>query len=139
MFWPATVSEPLRVSPGFSATEKLTVPEPVWLVPEVIVTNALFEAAVHAQVLPVFTANVAVPPEPAMLKVVVEIEYTHAGAGVVTSEGRVGDFEHADTTSVRQISADATLDTNPSTRRLSTIVPACATWLRLGKPIHLAL
>jgi hypothetical protein len=75
---PPTVSVATRVSPGFSGTLNETVPGPVPLVPEVSVTNDALDVAVHAQLLPVLTENVAVAPEPDKLKVDVETEYVQA-------------------------------------------------------------
>src|SRR5215207_3395631 len=74
-FWPATVKVPTRVSPGFSDTLKVTVPDPLWLLAVLTLTNELLLLTTdHAQPLVVFTANEALPPLPAMLKVVVETE-----------------------------------------------------------------
>lgn len=84
------------MSPVFSGTEKLTLPEPVCDVALVTVTNEPLEVTVHAHVVPVVTVNVAVPPTPAMLKLVVEIAYVQA---VDVGVGEVGDdafFEHAE-------------------------------------------
>ena len=65
----------------FSAIVTLTLPLPVWLVDEVIVTNDAFEEAVHAQPLPAVTAMEAVAPAPAMPSVVLDSEYVHVGVG----------------------------------------------------------
>lgn len=73
----------MRVSPVFSAIDKPTVPDPDWLAPDVIVANAAFEVAVHAQPLLVVTPTEALAPVLAMLSAVVESVYVHAvGCGV---------------------------------------------------------
>jgi hypothetical protein len=61
--WPATVSEPLRATPEFSATLNGAVPFPT---PDpLIVSQSLAELEVHWQPVPVRTVIVAVPPPPA--------------------------------------------------------------------------
>ena len=88
--WPATVRMAVRVSPVFSAIVTLTVPDPDWLAPDVIVANAAFEVAVHAQPLFVVTPTDALAPVPAMLSAVVESANVQAvGWGV----GAAGDRE----------------------------------------------
>lgn len=92
---PATVSVALRASPVFSAIVTLTVPLPVWLVDEVIVTNEEFDDAVHAQLLPALTVNDAEPPVPAMLSDVLERVYVHVGVGDTGLDVETRYFEHA--------------------------------------------
>ena len=70
---PATVSVPLRVSPEFSGTLKLTVPVPVCTDVGDAVTKLALLVTDHVHVLPVVTENVALPPAPDLLKVDVEI------------------------------------------------------------------
>jgi hypothetical protein len=61
------------VSPLFSLTEKLTVPDPVCGLLEDTVTNDwLLFRVVHEHVLPVVTDRVALAPAPARLKLLVE-------------------------------------------------------------------
>ena len=86
---PAIDSVPVRVSPGFSPTVKVTVPEPVCVDVGDTVAKLALLATVQVHVLPVLTANVALPPAPDMLKVAVEMEYAQVVcAGGV---GEVGD------------------------------------------------
>ena len=92
---PATVSVAVRVSPGFSGTEKLTGPVPVCDVGVLTVTKLPVVDTVHAQPAPVVTVNVALPPAPDMLKLVVEIVYVHVGGKVVDGEVGVLFVEHA--------------------------------------------
>ena len=66
------MSVALRASPLFSDTVTLTLPLPDWLVPEVMVTNAALEDAVHAQPVPAVTLSDAVPPVPATLNDVLD-------------------------------------------------------------------
>jgi hypothetical protein len=47
---------------GLAATEKLTVPLPAPLAPDVMVTNAALLTAVHGQPVVVVTATLPVPP-----------------------------------------------------------------------------
>src|SRR5262249_51591446 len=49
--WPAIVIVPLRAAPVFAATEYVTVPLPVPLLPAVIVIHDALLAAVHAHVV----------------------------------------------------------------------------------------
>jgi hypothetical protein len=59
----------------------------------------------HVHVLPVLTANVALPPAPDMLKVDVEMEYVQVDCGGgVGDVGDAVDFEH-DVTPARAITA----------------------------------
>ena len=59
---------------GSLADREITVPDPVWLVAPVTLMNDATLATVHAQVVPVFIDSVAVAPEPARKKLVVETE-----------------------------------------------------------------
>ena len=86
--WPATASVAVRVSPGFSGTEKPTDPEPLCDVGVLIVTKLLVVETVHAHPVPAVTAKVALPPAPDMLKLFVEIVYVHVGG--VVADGEVG-------------------------------------------------
>ena len=96
MFWPAMVRLPVRVSPRFSLTVKLTVPEPVWLLlPDTVTNDWLLFCTVHEQPLPVLTDKVALAPAPDRLKVVVEmVKGQFAWAGGVGLVG-VSESEHA--------------------------------------------
>jgi hypothetical protein len=58
---PATERVPDRAAPVFSATEKVTVPVPVPLTPDVTVMNDAFDKAVHAQPEFAFTVTVDEP------------------------------------------------------------------------------
>src|SRR6476620_8227977 len=91
---PATVSVAVRVSPGFSGTEKLTGPVPVCDVGVLTVTKLPVVETVHAQLAPVLTVKVALPPTPDMLKLVVEIVYVHVGGVAVDGEVGVLFVEH---------------------------------------------
>jgi hypothetical protein len=80
----------VRVSTVFSAIDTATVPVPDWLAPDVMVANAAFDVAVHAQPLLVVTPTDALAAVPAMLSAVVDSAYVHAvGCGV----GEDGDRE----------------------------------------------
>lgn len=78
----------------FSDTVTLTVPLPVWVAPDVMLTKPAFEDAVHAQPVPAVTAIDAVPPVPATLSDVLDSVYVHAGVGAVGDVG-VRFSEHA--------------------------------------------
>ena len=80
----------MRVSPVFAAIDTPTVPVPDWLAPEVMVANAAFDVAVHAQPLLVVTPTEALAPVLAMLSVVVDsVNVQPVGVGV----GDDGDLE----------------------------------------------
>src|SRR6185295_10360421 len=61
---PAMVSVPVRLDPVFVAMLNVTVPFPVPVAPDVIVSQAALLVAVHAQPLPAVTAT-GVPAPPA--------------------------------------------------------------------------
>jgi hypothetical protein len=71
---PAIDSVPVRVSPGFSPTVKVTVPGPVCVEAGETVAKLALLVTDHVHVLPVLTPNVALPPAPDMLNVDVEME-----------------------------------------------------------------
>jgi hypothetical protein len=60
--WPATLSVPDRFGPVAAATENVTVPDPLPLVPEVIVIHGCALEAVHAHPAPPLMFTVRVPP-----------------------------------------------------------------------------
>ena len=64
---PPTVIEAVRGGPLFAATEKLTVPFPEPVGPEVIVTKLWLGTAVQLQLPNAFTLKLPVPP--ALVKV----------------------------------------------------------------------
>lgn len=67
----------LRALPPLAATEKPTVPDPDWMLVDVMLTNDPLEVADQAHAPPVVTPIVALPPALAMLNVVVVIAYVH--------------------------------------------------------------
>jgi hypothetical protein len=84
----------VRASPVFSATATTIEFVPDWLAPEVMVTNAAFDVAVHAQPLFVLTPTDTLAPVLATLSAVVESVKVHAvGGGVGDAGDRVS--EHA--------------------------------------------
>ncbi len=60
---PPTLKLPVREAPVLALTEKLTVPLPVPLAPEVIVIQLSLLLAVHEQLLAVVTVTVPLPAE----------------------------------------------------------------------------
>ena len=62
----AIVAVPVRAAPVFCATFSLTVPGPVPELPDAMVIQEAFGAAVQAHELPVATATVDVPPAAAI-------------------------------------------------------------------------
>jgi hypothetical protein len=60
--WPAIVNVPVRKTPGFTATVKLTVPLPVPEAPDVTVIQLTLATAVHEHPVPAVTALEPVPP-----------------------------------------------------------------------------
>ena len=87
----------MRASPVFSAIETPTVPVPDWLAPEVMVANAAFDEAVHAQPALVVTPMEAMAPVPAMVSDVdeiVKVQVVEGGVGEVgVGVGDAGDLE----------------------------------------------
>ena len=78
---PATVNIAVRAAPAFCATENLTVPFPVPLLPDVIVTKGELLAAVQVQfVADAVTVMAPVPPAAAKFWLVDEIENVQATA-----------------------------------------------------------
>jgi len=65
--WPAIVSVPVRALPVFAATLNETLPSPVPLAPEVIVSHAALLVAVQLQPLVVDTATGDPPPPDALI------------------------------------------------------------------------
>ena len=63
-----------RAAPLLALTENDTVPPPVPLAPEVIEIHDACSFAVHAQLLPVLTVTVPVPPSAPMDSLVGAIE-----------------------------------------------------------------
>jgi hypothetical protein len=78
---PAIVSAPLRAAPVFDATLNETEPLPVPLAPPATVIQAALDVAVHAQLAPVVTATVPLPPVESTFWLDGEIEKVHAGGG----------------------------------------------------------
>jgi hypothetical protein len=73
--WPAIVIVPDRWPPAVAGALYCTVPLPVPLAPELIVSHEALLVAVHEQPAPAVTATVPAHPADGMLAVVGEIEY----------------------------------------------------------------
>ena len=65
--WPAAVIAPLRDGPVFGAAVNRTVPSPLPLDPDEIVTHATADVAVHAHPAAVWTLNDPCPPSSSMV------------------------------------------------------------------------
>jgi hypothetical protein len=71
------VSVPLRAPATFTAALNPTVPLPVPVAPDVMVSHGTLLLAVHAHALVVVTVTVPVPPSTGMFWLVGEIAYVH--------------------------------------------------------------
>ena len=72
---PAIVIVPDRGPPDMDATGSCTVPLPLPLAPDAIVSHGTALLAVQAQPLPAVTVTLPLPPPAAALALVGEIEY----------------------------------------------------------------
>jgi len=78
---PATVIFPLLATPVFAATFTWTVPLPLPVEPELIITQLRPLAAVQLQPVDVLTEILKTPPVDDELRVVGETENAHAAVG----------------------------------------------------------
>ena len=72
--WPAMVNVPVRAPVVLAAALNATLPFPVPLAPDVIVSQPAFAVAVQVQPVAAETATFPLPPEPAIVEFVGAIE-----------------------------------------------------------------